>query len=464
METLCKGCKINISDRLRLCCRLCKGQYHIDCTSASKLYYLMSAETKINWKCDLCFLQPQKEDDKLHTPPQMNSPPPTFKSPLSSTPQDFVTVREKIQVNIPVENTFSILSSDEEFEKSQEHENCVLQRSCPELNINNTDEMKDLIRKLQADLASAEQEIENLLSKNFTLKKKNSEQENQIRHMKEICTSTIKNHSSAQKKRKSLRTTKLNHSLDVEQQPIEKIVHVETVNNNSGIATLNMGNIIERPTELKKNRVIILADEQGIGTQHILQELLGSKYNVFSFCKPGAKMINVLSSCKSEINTLTNEDYLIVIGFKNDTSPFDIKYLFTSWLNSIKNTNVLVCETSYNKHLNEKKLNQELKFICSNFENSNFVDMNFARYVPKRKYYTTYLCRNVLREILRMSNHRRYKQYMLAKSMTVTVNDACIQTDCTIFANMEPQVEPEKTFQTPSKQTSKVINDQFFRV
>lgn len=135
-------------------------------TPPSKLFCLMSAESRANWKCNSCFLQGQKENDNFHTPPPMNTPLPTFQSPQCSTPQNLVTVREKIHINIPVENTFSVLSSDEEYGESheQEKDDCILQRSCPEFNINNTDEMKETILKLLSDLASAEQEIENLLS------------------------------------------------------------------------------------------------------------------------------------------------------------------------------------------------------------------------------------------------------------------------------------------------------------
>lgn len=67
--------------------------------------------------------------------------------------------------------------------------------------------------------------------------------------------------------------------------------------------------------------------------------------------------------------------------------------------------------------------------------------MDFARCVPKRTHYATYLCRNILREILRMSNHRRYKQYLIAKSVTIRTNDVCTQTDFTVFANREVECE-----------------------
>lgn len=167
---MCEKFKRNIHDRWLLCCVLCKNQYHIECTSASKLFYLMSEAKKANWKCNPCSLKGKSKDDDFYTPPLMNSPPPIFQSPQWSTPQNFVTKKEKVYVNIPTENTFSILSSGEEHEEmhDRENDNCILQRSCPELTITDTDDMKDIILKLQSDLASTEQEIENLLSENFT--------------------------------------------------------------------------------------------------------------------------------------------------------------------------------------------------------------------------------------------------------------------------------------------------------
>lgn len=477
MEILCKKCKLKINDKKRLCCILCQGQYHIECTTASKLYNQLSKEKKTSWKCNSCHLQSKKNEDEFHTPPLMNSPPPTFQSPLSSTPQNNINM--KVRVTIPTENSYDVLSSEEDYEETEEEENvrCVLQRSCPELNIDNTDEMKATILKLQSELASAEQEIENLLSENYTLMKQNSRQENQIKELKIICTSTVKNNSSMNRKRKSLnfKVNSPNFQRN-EQQTMDKtidtheqiIIRDETTDNDGEIEKHNVTNIAENPIELRKNKVIILADEQGKGTQFVLQELLGTKYDVFCFCKPGAKITNVLSSCISQINTLTKEDYLVVIGFKNDTNPFEVKYLFTSWLNAVKNTNVLVCENSYNTHLNERKLNNELKFICNQFNSSVFVDLGFSRYVPGRKYYATYLCRNLLREILRMSNHRKYKQFMLAKTVTKLNSDVGTQTDFTVLANREPQLDPEKDVTRPqalSIQSSyKTNEDQFFRL
>lgn len=209
-------------------------------------------------------------------------------------------------------------------------------------------------------------------------------------------------------------------------------------------------------TKFEKHRVIILADQRGKGVQDQLQKLLGPKYDVFCFFKSGATISDVLSSCKSDLNKFTMNDYVILLGFMNDTNPFQIRHIFTSWLNSLKNTNVITCETPYNQHLNERKLNNEIKFVCHNFKNCVFLDLDYSRFIPSRKYHTTYVCRNIIREILRLCYHTTFKQYELHSKKNTACRDMYSQTETKVFCNQTTQTENDSPILSES---SKVDDD-----
>lgn len=151
----------------------------------------------------------------------------------------------------------------------------------------------------------------------------------------------------------------------------------------------------------KKKQIFIIADQQGRGIRQYLQKLIGDEFLVTSLWKPGAKMCDLLSSYKQELTSLTCSDYVIVMGGVNDKSPVEFKYHVESWVNNIRNTNVLICEIPYNQLLNEKKLNYELKFICNRHENSIFVELGFDRFIPNKNYFSTFVCRSLLKEILK---------------------------------------------------------------
>jgi hypothetical protein len=56
MAPKCAKCQKNIhsKDLYLLKCQNCKKIYHVDCTNRSKLYDLMTPESKTKWTCSLC--------------------------------------------------------------------------------------------------------------------------------------------------------------------------------------------------------------------------------------------------------------------------------------------------------------------------------------------------------------------------------------------------------------------------
>lgn len=104
---------------------------------------------------------------------------------------------------------------------------CGLHRSCPDLNKNcfEMEELKDECIKLQEKLRSAEQEIENQIYENYSLKKIISKQNSKIKQLKLIAEASpyVTNSpkvSSTQKKNKKRHNR---HSvLEIENDSIQK--------------------------------------------------------------------------------------------------------------------------------------------------------------------------------------------------------------------------------------------------
>lgn len=92
-----------------------------------------------------------------------------------------------------------------------------------------------------------------------------------------------------------------------------------------------------------RNRIIILADDQGKNMQRTLQTIIGDRYQITCVWKPGATMQKVLDSGKEDIKTLGAKDYVVVLCGLNETLPNEFHFYLGSWVSGInKNTNILI--------------------------------------------------------------------------------------------------------------------------
>lgn len=132
-----------------------------------------------------------------------------------------------------------------------------------------------------------------------------------------------------------------------------------------------------------------------------------------SFLKPNATISDVITQAKKE--TLTKNDFLVLLCGTNDRNPEIFQIKLNLWLNSVSHTNVIVGETPYNVYLNEQKLNYTLKFICSRFSNVLFMDMNYSRFKPSRRNLALYTACSLLKEIIRLEYRFKFEKYQLSQ-------------------------------------------------
>lgn len=202
-----------------------------------------------------------------------------------------------------------------------------------------------------------------------------------------------------------------------------------------------------------KNKVIIIADQQGRFVQTILQKLLGEKFLVTCFWKRGATLKQVLNTEKSEISLLDKNDFVIVLGGVNDRNPVETQINLINFLNNTQNTNVIVSEVLYNIYLNVKKLNCEFKLMCSQYIHATYISMNYSMFIPDYSSLALHISQLTLREILRIAYKQNFNKYSMER---LSVDTAPMYIDkCTQTENIE---------NTNHQNESSPTNKDFFRV
>lgn len=259
----------------------------------------------------------------------------------------------------------------------------------------------------------------------------------------------------------------------ITESTFEKMPHTQTIINigkdvttppelteHNGSDVVYIEKIINEDTkdENIKHKIVVIADNQGRQIQHTLQLLVGDRFQVTCFWKSEATLQDVLTSECKEITSLTHNDYLIVLGGVNERSPCIFKTCVSHFLCCTRNTNVFFCEIPYNQYLREDKLNYELKFLCSKFANVKYIDMDFSRYMPYRRFFARHVCRTLHRVLLNSEYAKKYMDYVeKTNRINALLVDKTTQTD-SFSENIETTQSSLTKTESPTPSTS------FFRV
>lgn len=226
----------------------------------------------------------------------------------------------------------------------------------------------------------ADNEIDNLLSENHSLKEKIASYDAKVTMLKTVCKSTPKS-SPIRNKRKSINSKRLDFTKEDSPITVQKQPHGSTPLC-SPLATTPKNikkGAIERPP-LKKPTVYIIGDEQARGMAPRLIKTRFGKwndvYNVTAMLKPYASCSQILTSLDSISNIITGDDIIILSLGCNDKNPY---LLFTELCNALfkfKDYKILLLNVRQNRHLNYKMLNSELKLLVNNYKNCEFVDVS----------------------------------------------------------------------------------------
>lgn len=445
----CTACKHTITTREFLKCIQCDKVFDVNCTRdiSEKRFRLMTPIRKQvlmkSWKCHVCVAKIENIVGKIKVATKINvnqkqnitpinqstprSSPNVFYSSESTPSAGNIAEHNNYVVNVPTENSFASLNSDTDDEIPEVDEGfsllqkTTLNRSCPDLSRADSDNIKEMKMKLDNlmdKLETTNKMYNDLLLENGSLHKRITEYEQKIDKLTRICKLAPKQKPS-KKERKSINTVDYNiHETNLKElsfkqsEPEPELNEEIEMINETQENELEIVNYNKKMPIAGKKKIIILADQMGRKIRQTLQTLVGSQFDVHCFCKPGAKLSEILKSYASDIRNLNDDDFVIIMGGMNDDNPFSIISSMTIWLNKFTKPNVILCEVPFNKHLNETKLNYEFKLLCSKHYNATFLNMDFSRYIPNRKQFSLIVSRCLLRDILHIGYRTNYNNFI----------------------------------------------------
>lgn len=453
----CNKCKRTADLKNSVVCSACSLTYHFDCEGyPEKLYSLMEPQKKESWKCKLCIRKnklPNKspkpitptsnitlrknnmtsnkpgpsnkntprEEACLHSdtkfeeghsrtslsvPAEVNKTEEVRVSVGSNSPTDDNSTSRKFSITIPTENSFEMLSEEEDLQDSSRisEAHFDMNRSFPELRMNKSyvlDEMKQTIDALKDKLESADQEIQNLLAENSTLSKRLAESELRIDQLTHICKST----SKKQYKKKlncnsAVSTNNLDFSTDAEEQRqnssasnmkntqrlsiqakhcsddanLHQLKHTSPPTDTGSQCRAPLDGVsIGGDKSIKKNRICMLSTNIYNPLYKLADQVLGSEYYICHYLYPNVRAQHLLHNIEAKLTDLTKDDYcMIFIGEEDFNETQNYAQLIRTIRNRLKNlthTNVIVCSPTF-------KLDNYSKMYNSRLETFNYLLYN----------------------------------------------------------------------------------------
>lgn len=363
----CAVCDRKILSNEYLKCMSCNKYIDVACTSnvTLKFFRIMTTKTKDHWKCHLCTASKKRKNENSE---QMTTPSSTqslrhdqITIDTESTPKtniENVTMRKKFVVNVSTENSFQSLSDEDLQEETVNTISCQLNRSCPEVRTNYSQDLTDLNEKieiLQSKLGSAEAEIENLLSENFSCQKIIAEQKTKIELLTRICKSPNKR-TRKSTNNKILNTTNFS--------PTTATTDSNTLNSKFFTPQPNASrkinsNIRNTPPKIKKQnneqmltktKICMLSSNKRNSILKIAQHTFKNS-EICHYVTPNCGLKEMINNLQNKLKSYTKQDYCIILigeeDFYKTKDYFDIILKLRETLQEINNTNLILCLPTY---------------------------------------------------------------------------------------------------------------------
>lgn len=255
--------------------------------------------------------------------------------------------------------------------------------SLPDLSTIPRHDIEDYIEQintLKIQLESANNQIDELLLENSSLIKELEKKQALINKMNIILTGSTQNKKSKKKKmsdKKHLSKRKLNFQCDT---PCSKAEDEYSVSRSLRTDS-KQTNILHATPEKKEfnistKNIYIIGGQQCVGLASQLttsrRDTKYEQYNISAITKPYALTKDILKSCYS-LRAKRN-DYVIISVGENDYNPTRLQIELSAALKYFENCNVILLGISANSYLNETKLNNYFKKICSNLSNCKLIN------------------------------------------------------------------------------------------
>lgn len=406
-KTRCVVCKKIITTREFLRCETCNCIFDLECGIVTeKRFDLMTNENKQTWKCRNC-----KEKANQHmkntsaaisrgstTPNEHTTTNTSFGNVTKRKPRSILNVTKTKRdheatilcknvkkahsekrssspekspnlsiINVSTHNSFDSLSElslesgeDEEIFLSSRTK---LDRSCPEIQVNFSEELREMEGKnveLQNRLVSADDQIEELLLENSALKKQIEEYKLTIGNLKQICTtigSPQCNISSVKKKRKSLIKSKYTQKkIDVQETTVLHETQVQVAESGQEPQKSSQDYSEEQNiTNVSRKLCVISSNTRNKLLQNTMSTL--DCTDICHYKMTGAGLKQLLKGLDTKLYNFTFHDYCILfIGDSdfNETENYHelIKFIRLT-LQNVLHTNIIICLPTfrYSKHM-----------------------------------------------------------------------------------------------------------------
>ncbi|KAL0859710.1 hypothetical protein ABMA27_010072 [Loxostege sticticalis] len=373
----CAQCHKVIKQKQYLKCSQCNLAYDLKCTGKEKLYYLMDKDRKTKWICDKC--KRKKTTTKNYTTPVSSKPTEkqsqdktkkthankkpmecdslNFNATTSATPNDTlhdntdnITRRKKntTVINIPTDNSFDSLQTDLDNYEEQDITCSTpqqLNRSCPTIMVKSHLDYEALHAKLdclQQKYVSAENQIELLLSENFTLKKTIEEYKSKLSNLTSIYKN-IEQPSASKSKSDSARKSS--------RKKIRKYMN-DSQNTESfhGSSTEEVINVIPQADCTEKGlkpKISILSSSSNNNILKTVINTFQDEYDLCHFKTPHRGVLDLLQTIDEKTRNFTKDDFcVIMIGEKDFETSQNYKGLVKNIRNrliALNKTNVILC-------------------------------------------------------------------------------------------------------------------------
>lgn len=162
---------------------------------------------------------------------------------------------------------------------------------------------------------------------------------------------------------------------------------------------------ITKKTE-EQPKIIIVGDQSCRDLASSLIKLRAKHRNAKDYditCEtyPNASLNYIVQKSKAIEYTLNKEDWLILSAGANDINPTKFLIEVSSLLKKLNEPKIIVSGVRYNPHLNEDKLNRNLKTISNSFENCQYLptanDRSINHLINVSDYKNCYLDSNITR-------------------------------------------------------------------
>lgn len=490
MSPKCAKCKQSLQNKDVLKCLKCSNNYDTHCAGRPKLFLLMSNESKKSWTCSLCkrnknspsTVTSKKPSDvivrstitrKAKTDPPSTPKPST--SSLSATGEsaaseslqvlsaintpslDNVTHRKpsRNKINLPIQD---MSNTEISFESTQSEigdgdtllDSSNLNRSCPELGSRSEEELAEYKNKvicLELRLQSTENEIQNLIRENGSLKKRIEANEEAIKKLTLICTPTSKKEKSktqrasiisSKRKAIKLRNEKnfdhdntleqalpVNNDISPSRSPTNRFnetrnskENTENTESPTETAVTQRGDDAHDISQVKRQqppKIYLFGGQQCVGLATKLHQMQRDsnivKYNVSASIKPGANTESILEAVSHQ--KFLKDDKIVLSVGEHDSNPMDVLTSLHKTLITLRNNSVFILSVRESSDLDIDNLNYMLSRSCVSVNNLLFIDSMCMqnKFINKKKYLGK-MCMKLILKIEQMDYKKAFYNYV----------------------------------------------------